>query len=121
MAYEEFKWQVAHSSHEPNNPQALQCLFIQINLEKNEYGGSELKLIQIFSKQATLMANLINHFTSELPARDVPDSGSFREDQFVGTRAVERNAINKLDKISCATFNAKGECIKQQGSFRFVN
>lgn len=102
-----------------SNSNAFQCLFIQINLDRGGF-NRECRMIQIFSKQASLMANLINHFTANLPSRDVPDSGSFREDQFASTRPVDGNAIKELHRFSCATFNVKGECVKQQGSFRTV-
>lgn len=128
LDYDEFKWQVGLPT-DATNPNALHCLFVQINLRPPGPGTSgasggndkECKLIQIFSRQASLMANLINHFTASLQQRDVPDSGSYREDLVTSTKPVERKNIKKLDKLSCATFNAKGECVRQQGSFRVVN
>lgn len=125
LDYDEFKWQVGLPK-DSDNPAALHCLFVQINLKTANVAmadamSKECKLIQIFSRQASLMANLINHFNATLPTRDIPDSGSYREDLVTSTKTVEKKDIKNLEKISCATFNAKGECVRQQGSFRVVN
>ena len=124
LAYDEFKWQLGHPHHTNldcstrSDPHLVQCLFIQITIKErgNESRGKECKIFQIFSKSSPLIASLIKHFSSHAQLTDVPDSGSFREDLVTNTKPIDKSMIGPLERICCATFNAKGECIKFQGS-----
>ena len=124
LPYDQFKWQLGHPHHTNlhdsarNGSHMIQCLFIQVTIKDSarESGGRECKIFQIFSKSSPLIASLIKHFSSHAQLTDVPDSGSFREDLVMNTKPIDESMIAPLERISCATFNAKGECIKFQGS-----
>jgi hypothetical protein len=126
--YDQFNYQLAF----PNNRdvQALPCLFLQFNTRRRET-ISETKMLQVFSREAQLMDTLIAAFVSQVQEErdpgaevDATDSGGFVDDK-VSTksaelRPVEKQGQKKKNRLSCATFNEKGECVRKQGSWRLV-
>lgn len=126
LQYDEFKYNLGHPFHsnlDVQNPSSnlIQCLFIQVTIKEQVRGaGKECKIFQIFSKSAPLIASLIKHFSSQVILTDIPDSGSFREDLVTNTKPIDKSLLGPLERICCATFNAKGECIKFQGSINVL-
>lgn len=145
LAFDEFKYNLGHPHHELDQSRPscnlIQCLFIQVTIKdsvqtlqqqppssrnsglnqpQQRARGKECKIFQIFSKSSPLIGSLIKHFSSQVHLSDIPDSGSFREDLVTNTKPIDKSLIKPLEKICCATFNAKGECINYQGSINVL-
>lgn len=70
LRYEEFSWDCSKPSRE-DNPDCLPCLFIQFGVVEN--GARVSKMLQVFSRQATLMDTLINSYVSQLNSKTNDD------------------------------------------------
>lgn len=76
LRYEEFSWDCSKPSRE-DNLDCLPCLFIQFGVVEN--GARVSKMLQVFSRQATLMDTLINSYVSQLNSKtnDDVDNGKY--------------------------------------------
>ena len=75
--------------------------------------------MQIFSKQAKLMDNTLRQFDEKMrSSQDLVDSSSFNGS--ISSSKSSKSLKKSLNFCSCATFNKKGDCVKKQGSFKFV-
>lgn len=61
LKYEELSWDYARPSKE-NDPDCLPCLFLQFMVVEN--GARVSKILQVFSRQASLMDTLIAAFVN---------------------------------------------------------
>ena len=62
LRYEEFSWDYARPSKE-DDPNCLSCLFLQFVVTEN--GTRVSKILQVFSRQASLMDTLISTFVRQ--------------------------------------------------------
>ncbi|XP_030764670.1 putative FERM domain-containing protein FRMD8P1 [Sitophilus oryzae] len=130
LKYEEFSWDYTKPSRE-DNPDCLPCLFIQFMVMEN--GARVSKMLQVFSRQASLMDTLINSYVSELTAKandevdnkmydNQASSDNDNQPSTVGNHIYPSNysvLSNKLNKLTLATFDDNGHCIGQMGSWSF--
>ncbi|KAF7280697.1 hypothetical protein GWI33_005554 [Rhynchophorus ferrugineus] len=130
LKYEEFSWDYTKSSRE-DNPDCLPCLFIQFMVVEN--GARVSKMLQVFSKQASLMDTLINSYVSELTVKANEDvenkmydsqanSDNDNHASTTGNYLYPSNysvLSNKLSRLTLATFDENGHCIGQMGSWSF--
>ncbi|XP_066157639.1 putative FERM domain-containing protein FRMD8P1 isoform X1 [Euwallacea fornicatus] len=130
LRYEEFNWDCSKPSRE-NNPDCLPCLFVQFGVVEN--GARVSKMLQVFSKQATLMDTLINSYVSQLTLKssDEVDNKAYdsqnNSDNDNHNSSVPNNNFssnygalaNKLNRLTLATFDDEGHCIGQMGSWSF--
>ena len=114
FTYDIFLWELAVPQSINENQNALPCLFIEINDDE-----VEKKIMQIFSKQAKLMDNTLRQFDEKIrSSQDLVDSSSFNGS--ISSSKSGKSLKKSLNFCSCATFNKKGDCVKKQGSFKFV-
>lgn len=114
FTYDIFLWELAVPQSINQNQNALPCLFIEINDDE-----TEKKIMQIFSKQAKLMDNTLRQFDEKIrESQDLVDSSSFNGS--ISSSKSSKSLKKSLNFCSCATFNKKGDCVKKQGSFKFV-
>lgn len=73
LRYEDFSWEYAKPSKE-DDPNCLPCLFIQFVVVEN--GARVSKVLQVFSRQASLMDTLISCFVQELKRKSVDEADS---------------------------------------------
>ncbi|XP_026471357.1 FERM domain-containing protein 8 [Ctenocephalides felis] len=127
LRYPELSWDFAKPSRE-ELPECLPCLFLQFAVLEN--GARVYKVLQIFSKQASMMDVLISSFIEEMKkARangtiDEPDRATINfenNDTDAGTESSQGPSClsNKLSRLTLATFDEEGRCIGQMGSFSF--
>uniref|UniRef100_A0A6P7FPK1 FERM domain-containing protein 8 n=1 Tax=Diabrotica virgifera virgifera TaxID=50390 RepID=A0A6P7FPK1_DIAVI len=128
LKFEEFSWEYARPSKE-ENPNCLPCLFIQFNVVEN--GTTVSKILQIFSRQASLMDTLITAFIEQVKSKandeiDKPLDQSHNEIEshssiMMGTMYPSTLPClnNKLNRLTLATFDEEGHCIGQMGSWSF--
>ncbi|BES90915.1 FERM central domain [Nesidiocoris tenuis] len=137
LRYEELSWDFAKPSQE-DNPDCLPCLFLQFRVVEN--GTHVSKILQIFSKQAVMMDALITGFVEDLKQKLASNGADHSTQLFennveanecvitecmmpLGTSprkdAAHNNLINKLRKLTLATFDEEGRCIGQMGSWSF--
>ncbi|XP_060534526.1 putative FERM domain-containing protein FRMD8P1 isoform X2 [Cylas formicarius] len=130
LRYEEFSWEYARPTRE-DNPDCLPCLFIQFLVSEN--GTRVSKILQVFSKQASLIDTLIGAFVSQInrnTSRSNDDIDKTLDN--LGVNENDSSAVgsnncpmeytvmcNKLGKLSLATFDEDGHCIGQMGSWSF--
>ncbi|CAH1112328.1 unnamed protein product [Psylliodes chrysocephalus] len=128
LKFEEFSWEYARPSRE-ENPNCLPCLFIQFNVVEN--GTTVSKILQIFSRQASLMDTLITTFMKQTKSKKIDESDKSL-DHVVGEIEPHSSYImstmypstlpclsNKLNRLTLATFDENGHCIGQMGSWSF--
>ncbi|CAG9863625.1 unnamed protein product [Phyllotreta striolata] len=126
LKFEEFSWEYARPSRE-ENPNCLPCLFVQFNIVEN--GTTVSKILQIFSRQASLMDTLITAFMKQTRmkkddetdkpadhAGDVEGHSSYILGSYPSTLPCLSNRLNRL---TLATFDEDGHCIGQMGSWSF--
>lgn len=72
VRFEEFSWEYARPSKE-EEPDCLPCLFVQFMVVEN--GARVSKILQVFSRQASLMDTLVTAFVTRLKSKsnDEPD------------------------------------------------
>ncbi|XP_017779690.1 PREDICTED: FERM domain-containing protein 8 [Nicrophorus vespilloides] len=133
LRYDELSWDFARPSKE-DDPNCLPCLFLQFVVVEN--GARVSKILQVFSRQASLMDTLISGFIHQIKekAADETDGGAPYMQQVNGEGEnhqayTANNAIystanlptlsNKLSKLTLATFDDEGHCIGQMGSWSF--
>lgn len=66
LRYEDLSWDYARPSRE-DDPYCLPCLFLQFMIVEN--GARVSKILQIFSRQASLMDTLISDFVHQLKGK----------------------------------------------------
>uniref|UniRef100_A0A146L8J5 FERM domain-containing protein 8 n=2 Tax=Lygus hesperus TaxID=30085 RepID=A0A146L8J5_LYGHE len=132
LRYEELSWDFAKPSQE-DNPDCLPCLFLQFRVVEN--GTHVSKILQIFSKQAVMMDALITGFVEDLKQK-LASTGVDNSTQIFENNgdtnecmltlgpssrkdSAHNNLINKLRKLTLATFDEEGRCIGQMGSWSF--
>ncbi|KAF5280346.1 hypothetical protein FQR65_LT03155 [Abscondita terminalis] len=130
LRYEDLSWDYARPSKD-YDPDCLPCLFLQFAVVEN--GSRVLKILQVFSRQASLMDALISTFVQQLkqkPFNDEPDRSldhlnsenevhaSLHDNAFLHN-ANMLSLSNKLSKLTLATFDEDGHIIGQMGSWSF--
>ncbi|KAF5305045.1 hypothetical protein FQA39_LY09307 [Lamprigera yunnana] len=131
LRYEELSWDYARPSKE-NDPNCLPCLFLQFPAVEN--GSRVSKILQVFSRQASLMDSLIKTFVQQLKQKsfgDEPDRvfdqvtsenethASLSSNYFPYNSSNLPSLSNKLNKLTLATFDEDGHIIGQMGSWSF--
>ncbi|KAG5891496.1 hypothetical protein JTB14_009830 [Gonioctena quinquepunctata] len=129
LKYEEFSWEFARPFIE-EDPNCLPCIFIQFMVVEN--GARVSKILQVFSRQASLMDKLITVFVGQLKSKspdetDKPLENHANNDSethssiIMGTPHLTTLASlsNKLNRLTLATFDEDGHCIGQMGSWSF--
>ncbi|XP_054084159.1 FERM domain-containing protein 8 isoform X1 [Zeugodacus cucurbitae] len=115
LRYEDFSWDFAKPSVN-NDPDCQTCIFIQFDAMEN--GIHVSKLMQIFSKQASMIDALISHFTEQI--RKLRASGKTGDQYDAEPYPIQNNGngilCNKLWRLTLATFDEEGRCIGQTGS-----
>ncbi|XP_075147175.1 FERM domain-containing protein 8 Bili [Haematobia irritans] len=114
LRYEDLSWDYAKPSA-ADDPQCLTCIFLQFEVMEN--GIQISKLMQIFSKQASMIDALISHFAEHTKKR----KRSCRLEQLHDEpNPIQSNGngilSNKLSRLTLATFDEEGRCIGQMGS-----
>lgn len=71
LKYEEMSWEFARPSKE-DDPNCLPCLFLQFMVVEN--GARVSKILQVFSRQASLMDTLIAGFVNYGKAKSGEDA-----------------------------------------------
>lgn len=71
LKYEELSWEYARPSKE-DDPNCLPCLFLQFMVVEN--GARVSKILQVFSRQASLMDTLIAGFVNYGKAKSGEDA-----------------------------------------------
>ncbi|XP_057672722.1 FERM domain-containing protein 8 isoform X1 [Diorhabda carinulata] len=123
LKFEEFSWEYARPSKE-DDLNCLPCIFIQFTIIEN--GTSVSKILQIFSRQASLMDALITTFNEQFKLK-IPDEVNKPLEQLHMEKDSHSSFImypsnlpwlnNKLNKLTLATFDEEGRCIGQMGSW----
>lgn len=135
-------WEFARPSRE-DDPNCLPCLFLQFMVVEN--GARVSKILQVFSRQASLMDTLIASFVN-YGKNKIGDDASRSYDGYsqdgtnllivnkyyieyfienhasstmANTLATFPSLTNKLSKLTLATFDEDGRCIGQMGSWSF--
>ncbi|KAH1006619.1 hypothetical protein HUJ05_007332 [Dendroctonus ponderosae] len=132
LRYEEFSWDCSKPSRE-DNPDCLPCLFVQFLVVEN--GARVSKMLQVFSRQATLMDTLITSYVSQVVSKSNDEvdnkmcesqsnSDNDNHNPPGGAAAPPYSANHaalstKLSKLTLATFDDEGHCIGQMGSWSF--
>ncbi|XP_023021197.1 FERM domain-containing protein 8 Bili [Leptinotarsa decemlineata] len=128
LKFEEFSWEYARPSME-EDPNCLPCLFLQFMVVEN--GARVSKILQVFSRQASLMDKLITVFVGQLKSADETDKPV---DNNVNNETETHSSVimgtphptmltslsNKLNRLTLATFDEDGHCIGQMGSWSFT-
>ncbi|KAJ8942780.1 hypothetical protein NQ314_009948 [Rhamnusium bicolor] len=78
LRFEEFSWEYARPSKE-EDPNCLPCLFIQFMVVEN--GARVSKILQVFSRQASLMDTLITVFVTQHKSRSNDETDKSFENQ----------------------------------------
>jgi hypothetical protein len=96
-----------------------------------ENGARVSKILQVFSRQATLMDTLITGFVNHIktksndeadkPFEQINNDNETHSSLTIGTThtATLPSLTNKLSKLTLATFDENGHCIGQMGSWSF--
>ncbi|KAK4884490.1 hypothetical protein RN001_000761 [Aquatica leii] len=131
LRYEDLSWDYARPSKE-DDLNCLPCLFLQFMVVEN--GSRVSKILQIFSRQASLMDALISTFVQQLKQKsfsDEPDRpfeqlntenethASLSVNSFTHHSNNFPSLSNKLSKLTLATFDEDGHIIGQMGSWSF--
>ncbi|CAH1365695.1 unnamed protein product [Tenebrio molitor] len=128
LRFEELSWEYARPSKEEDS-NCLPCLFVQFMVVEN--GARVSKILQVFSRQATLMDTLITGFVNHIktksndeadkPFEQINNDNETHSSLTIGTThtATLPSLTNKLSKLTLATFDENGHCIGQMGSWSF--
>ncbi|XP_050308256.1 putative FERM domain-containing protein FRMD8P1 [Anthonomus grandis grandis] len=131
LRFEEFRWDCSKPTRD-NNPDYLPCLFIQFMIVEN--GARVSKMLQVFSRQASLMDTLITTYVSQLSqnmSNDEIDNKAYDTQRNAdndnhnlvvgnsGYASKYSKLSNKLSKLTLATFDDEGRCIGKSGSWSF--
>ncbi|KAK9884110.1 hypothetical protein WA026_005064 [Henosepilachna vigintioctopunctata] len=130
LRYEDFSWEYARPSKE-DDPNCLPCLFLQFMVVEN--GSRVSKILQVFSKQASLMDALISQFVNRLKHKS-SDEVDFKASSechlntendshsvliYPNSNQALNSLTNKLGRLTLATFDENGRCIGQMGSWSY--
>lgn len=130
LRYEELNWDYARPSKE-DDPNCLPCLFLQFLVVEN--GSRVSKILQVFSRQASLMDSLITTFVQQRKRKNVNDEtdrpfdqnsenethASLTSNPFTYATTNMLSLSNKLSKLTLTTFDEDGHLIGQMGSWSF--
>ncbi|GLV40191.1 Band4.1 inhibitor LRP interactor [Carabus blaptoides fortunei] len=132
LQYEELSWDHAKPSKE-DDPNCLPCIFLQFVVLEN--GARVSKILQVFSKQATLMDKVIAGYVHQMKKKSTTDetdrsnehhsvgNGDVHMPITVGPQGHSTTPVtclsNKLSRLTLATFDEDGRCIGQMGSWSF--
>uniref|UniRef100_A0A1Y1L1R5 FERM domain-containing protein 8 n=1 Tax=Photinus pyralis TaxID=7054 RepID=A0A1Y1L1R5_PHOPY len=130
LRYEELNWDYARPSKE-DDPNCLPCLFLQFLVVEN--GSRVSKILQVFSRQASLMDSLITTFVQQRKRKSVTDEtdrpfdqssenethASLTSNPFTYATTNLPSLSNKLSKLTLTTFDEDGHLIGQMGSWSF--
>ncbi|CAG9820882.1 unnamed protein product [Phaedon cochleariae] len=127
LRLEEFSWEFARPSRE-EDPNCLPCLFLQFMVVEN--GARVSKILQVFSRQASLMDTLITIFVGQLKSTATDETDKPIEIHVNNENGSHSSLIlgttppttlpslgNKLNRLTLATFDENGHCIGQMGSW----
>lgn len=105
LYFEELSWQLVEST-ETMNPNCLPCLFLQFR-EKKRTG--ETKLLQIFSKEAVLMDNLIESCVKLKSVTNTqPVTGDATDSAVTDNRC---EIVKNFERLALITVDANGSLI----------
>nr|CAI5846960.1 unnamed protein product [Callosobruchus analis] len=127
LRFEEFSWEYARPSKE-GDPNCQPCLFVQFMVVEN--GARVSKILQVFSRQASLMDSLIVYFVNQLKSKSNDETDKPLDNQVNNDNETHSSLImttvhsttlpslsNKLSRLTLATFDEDGHCIGQMGSW----
>nr|XP_037876343.1 putative FERM domain-containing protein FRMD8P1 isoform X2 [Bombyx mori] len=126
LLYEELSWDIGLPSEE--HEESLPCLFLQFMVVEN--GLRVSKILQVFSRQASMMDTLIEHFAGEYRKRlgqETPsdhanydyhsDSGSISLPPLSRPDSPQRRLANKLSRLALATHDGRGNLLGGAGDW----
>ncbi|KAJ8924195.1 hypothetical protein NQ315_006986 [Exocentrus adspersus] len=128
LRFEEFSWEYARPSKE-EDPNCLPCLFVQFLVVEN--GARVSKILQVFSRQASLMDTLVTAFVVQQKSKSSDETDKAYENRMNeaethssvvmgnGHNPTLPSLSNKLNRLTLATFDEDGRCIGQMGSWSF--
>ncbi|XP_018563861.1 FERM domain-containing protein 8 [Anoplophora glabripennis] len=129
LRFEEFSWEYARPSKE-EDPNCLPCLFVQFMVVEN--GARVSKILQVFSRQASLMDTLITVFVTQLKSKSNDEPDKAYENHISNENETHSSLVmgtthsstlpslsNKLNRLTLATFDEDGRCVGQMGSWSF--
>ncbi|KAK9745163.1 FERM central domain [Popillia japonica] len=132
LRYEELSWDYARPSKE-DDLNCFPCIFLQFIVVEN--GTRVSKILQIFSRQASLMDTLISGFVQQLKEKSSEETDRSYLNHLTGegdnnhvslahgnvphSSAALPTLTNKLSRLTLATFDEDGHCIGQMGSWSF--
>lgn len=112
LPHGQFGWEVALPADQ-QDPNRLPCVFLHVQSQP-----SRADLLQVFSRQAVLVQTLLQHFENKT-SKDQVDAHSISGISTSSSVSLTANQDAILEKLRCASFDVRGQCVRKRGSFTF--